>query len=66
MKWLKQIYGVLVLCWIVYSPFFAIISGPSQKAHVAFVVRGIILPVLGYVFFFWIAPGIIAGFRNKR
>jgi hypothetical protein len=27
--------------------------------HAAFVVRGIIMPVLGYVFFFWIVPGII-------
>ena len=68
MKWLKRIYAVLALCWVAYCLLFvdAITHGTWFRRHDAFVLRGIIVPCLGYVFFFSFVPGIIAGFRNKR
>ena len=70
----KRIYAVLAVCWAGFCVFVvaAILHrrhGPlrpgDETAVGIFLAAAVIVPALGYGFFFKVIPWIIEGFRKK-
>jgi hypothetical protein len=67
----KRIFAVLAVCWVALCliAVAATLHGPQNQLDDAFVgvllAAAVIVPALGYVFFFRVVPWIIEGFRKK-